>query len=134
MTDIKKVLIVDDDEFVLDILELALKSTDYEAVRCCNGQQALHALKTGRYAAVITDIIMPEKNGVELVNEMRRMDIQTPVIAISGDKDGQKADDNLDFACYFADDILKKPVQKEQLLNILDLVVRPSAKEAMKNL
>lgn len=130
----KRILIVDDDKLVLDAMEMALKSAAYDVVRCDDGQQALEAIKIGDFAVVVTDIMMPEKNGIELVNEMRRMDIQTPVIAISGDQDGYSADENLDFACYFANDVLKKPVKKDQLIDVVNHVVGPSAEEALKNL
>jgi two-component system response regulator HydG len=126
----KKILIVDDDHFILNMLDAALTTENYETVRAYNGKEALAEMLENEFDAVITDIRMPEKDGISFVNEMRAQNIQTPVIAISGDKKGgQKADEALGFACYFAADVMEKPVQKEDLLTVLKLAIGERDKE-----
>lgn len=123
MLESKRVLLVDDDLFALGLLDQALKSEGYETVACHNGEEALAILKKKKFDAVITDIIMPEKDGIDLLNNMRALDIQTPVIGMSGNRNSHHADDRLDFACYFAGDILQKPVRKDEILDILKTVL-----------
>jgi CheY-like chemotaxis protein len=130
----KKILIVDDDELILATLETALRTANYETTKCKNGKEAIEVIKKEIFDAIITDIMMPEMNGIEFVSEMRQMGVHTPVVAISGDSGAYQADENLGFACYFANEVLKKPVQKDQILKLLELAMGPSAQEAMMNL
>jgi two-component system response regulator GlrR len=127
----EKILLVDDEEMVLRLLETALKSEGYNTMVCQKADDALRLLKSENFDLMITDIRMPEKDGMQLVEEMRDMGVNIPVIAISGDKGDEKADDYLDFAIYFTADALKKPIKKDDLLSAVRLSLGPSVDEAL---
>ena len=68
----KNILIVDDDELVRRSLERALKSIGYRIHTASSGQQALQLLEKYEFAAVISDHLMPEMTGLELMREVKR--------------------------------------------------------------
>ena len=75
----KRLLIVDDEEFNRDLLELHLQE-DYFIDTAENGKEALAKLETGRYSAVLLDVNMPEMNGIEALKEIRKKDTNIPII------------------------------------------------------
>ena len=79
-----RILIVEDDETVRDILRKALVLAGHEVEEGANGDQAVTAYRRRASDVVIMDLVMPEKDGLEAIIELRRMDPAVKVIAISG--------------------------------------------------
>ena len=79
-----KILVIDDDTMVRNTLSAILRHHGYEVELAVNGKQGLAAFRTGAPDLVITDIIMPEKEGIETIIEMRRDRPDAKIIAISG--------------------------------------------------
>lgn len=79
----KRILVVDDDEHMLQSIERALSKAGYEVVVAANGKAALANL-TPELAAVISDVHMPEMDGIELLLELRREIPELPIISITG--------------------------------------------------
>jgi two-component system NtrC family response regulator len=79
-----KILIVDDDELDRLMLSEVLHQAGHEPLFAPNGQAALKIWRKSNVDLVVTDIIMPELNGLELLQTMLREDPQVRVIAISG--------------------------------------------------
>lgn len=130
----KTALIVDDNAFILESLQTMLKPEGYECVKARNGNEALDALAKQRFDAVITDINMPEKDGVQLMQEMRDLGLNMTIIAISGDDQDYKADQPLNVASYYADGVIKKPVKKADLMAMLNDESGGSIEDALRNL
>jgi DNA-binding NtrC family response regulator len=78
------VLVVDDEEFIRDLLGDILALERYRVLMAGSAEDALEILKERRVDAVITDIMMPGKSGVELMSEAKQMDPDLPVILITG--------------------------------------------------
>jgi CheY-like chemotaxis protein len=78
------VLVIDDDELVRLVLQTVLEEEGYEVAVATDGQQGLAALAARAPDLVITDIVMPEMNGLDLIREARAQGAATPIIAISG--------------------------------------------------
>ena len=80
------ILVVDDEESLVHLAEEVLASLGYEPVGCLGAQQALRLFRAApqRFDAVLTDVIMPEMSGVELLAELRRLRPQLPAILVSG--------------------------------------------------
>ena len=78
------ILLVDDDDNVRDILEKTLVGAGYEVEVAANGEVALAAYRRQASDVVITDLVMPEKDGLEMILELRRLDPDVRVIAMSG--------------------------------------------------
>ena len=79
-----KILVVDDDVKLLDLLVDTLTAIGYESVGAEGGEQALAYLSTGEFGLVITDIKMPGMDGVTLLNKIRELYPKLPVMFITG--------------------------------------------------
>jgi len=89
---IKSVLIVDDDEDILDILEDKLSKFEFNIVKSRDGKNALLRIDNRKFDLIITDIDMPRKDGVSLLEDIRKrlLNRDTPVIILSGELDADK--------------------------------------------
>ncbi len=79
-----RILIVDDEPGVRELLRTYLESVGYTCVEAANGVEALRVLAAGGVAAMITDVNMPEMNGMDLLHEAQRRQPQLGVIMITG--------------------------------------------------
>ena len=86
----KKILIIDDDERILTSLQDILAQEGYILSIASNGKEGLKKCETGEPDLIITDIIMPDIEGIELIRAIRRGNVNIPIIAMSGDFIGQK--------------------------------------------
>ena len=78
------ILIIDDEEIVRVLLRSALKAAGYEVVEAANGRQGLELYRHRPTDLIITDIAMPELNGLDMILELTRQFLHAKVIAISG--------------------------------------------------
>ena len=124
----QRILIIDDDHHILLMVKKMLERAGFEVDLASNGNEGLELFKRVQADLVITDIIMPEKEGLEPIREMKRLQHDLKIIAMSG---GGKisADNYLETARIFgASMILEKPFsQKTMILAVTDLLGVPSA-------
>lgn len=112
------VLVVDDDAGMRDLIRSMLESAQYQVVVATSGVSALPLFREHRPQLVITDILMPDKDGIETVREIRRIDPQAKIIAVSGGGRA-KYTDFLRIAQEFgAAEVLEKPFRREDLLAV----------------
>jgi CheY-like chemotaxis protein len=78
------VLIIDDEEVVRDLLREALEFAGHQVAEARNGQEGLQRYRVGPTDLVITDILMPEKNSLEIIEELRHNFPTTKIIALTG--------------------------------------------------
>ena len=78
------ILIIDDDDLIRVLLRSALEEAGYEVTEAANGRQGLELYRHRPTDLVITDIIMPEINGLDMLLELTRQFLHAKVIAISG--------------------------------------------------
>lgn len=114
------ILVIDDDASVREVVSEMLRLEGYEVTIAENGEEAISRLAKQRFELVITDLIMPEKEGIETIAEIRRNDDSIPIIAISGG--GRLGPgDYLETARYIgADATLAKPFARQELLTTID--------------
>jgi len=113
-----KVLLVDDSATMRKVIGLALKSGNYDYIEAENGEDALKKLENDKFDFFLIDVNMPGINGIDLVKEIRKMNIytKTPIIILTTEsneslkKEGKLAG---------ADDWIVKPFQKEELLEVM---------------
>jgi CheY-like chemotaxis protein len=79
----QSILVVEDDEQVRDLLRRKLEQCGYDVCEAADGQEAINALQTVPFDLVITDIIMPEKDGIQTMDFIRKECPATPTIVIS---------------------------------------------------
>lgn len=77
------ILIVDDDAPIRSVLRRKLEQYQYDVCEAADGNEAIRALETTRFDLVITDIIMPEKDGIETICFLRLKQPEVKIIAIS---------------------------------------------------
>lgn len=80
----KAVLIVDDDEAIGKMLSRLLQNEGYSTKRANDGQEGLEAYNEDTFDLVITDIIMPDMEGIEFIISLKRHNPDVKIIAISG--------------------------------------------------
>ncbi len=110
-----QVLIVDDDDFALDVLTSTLSRMGFTAVPAKDGQEAMDILRRGEIHLVITDWDMPGMNGIDLCRAIRKEDLSGYIYVIMlTAREGNSQ--RLEGLCAGADDFLNKPLDPEELL------------------
>ncbi|MEQ1563640.1 MAG: response regulator [Nitrospiraceae bacterium] len=108
------ILIIDDEESIRILLRSALEGAGYEVTEAANGRQGLESYRRKPADLVITDILMPELNGLDMLLELTREFLNAKVVAISG-AGGEK--NVLDVAKLLgARQTFRKPFSMPQLL------------------
>lgn len=79
-----RILLVDDDKDVRDVLHSILESSGYDVTAAADGSQAVELFSQGEFDIVITDLIMPVKDGLETITEILEIRPGTKIIAMSG--------------------------------------------------
>jgi CheY-like chemotaxis protein len=115
-----EILLIDDMAGVRRAVVSMLKQAGHNVVAAENGNEGLERLKAGRFDLVITDMLMPELDGTEVLRHLSSMPNRPKVIAISGGGAGLSADTALRTARISADAYLEKPFDKSDLLAALD--------------
>lgn len=80
----RSVLVIDDEDLVRDMLRRALESAGIEVVVAADGREGLKAYLANPTDVVVTDILMPEKEGIETIIELKREHPNVKIVAISG--------------------------------------------------
>jgi two-component system, response regulator, stage 0 sporulation protein F len=119
-----KILLVEDDDLVRDMLNQVLDRAKHQVIIACDGDEAAELLKTENPDIMITDIIMPKKSGITLITEVKNKHPDMEIIAISG---GGRLDPTgyLDLSESLGATVsFEKPVDKGALLMAIDLLLQ----------
>jgi DNA-binding NtrC family response regulator len=114
-------LIVDDDANTLASLSRAFRLAGHQATVCDNAARALELIKTERFDMVLSDVVMPGKDGLALLEDLRAQGVPVPVVMISGQANIEMA---VRATRLGAIDFLEKPLSTEKLLLTIDNVLR----------
>ena len=113
-----KILVIDDDAQVLKVLVSYLEKGRHEITTASNGKEGIQLLVSQRFDLVITDIIMPEEDGIEVLLWLRKTPNRPKIIAISGGSASLDQEYLLNLADKLAaDKVLPKPVDFTTLTN-----------------
>ncbi len=119
-----RILIIDDEPQVRTLLLKCLELEGYQVMDAPNGKVGMELFQEEPFDLVITDIVMPEKDGIETIRELRRYLPETKIIAISGGSRSLEADyvlqtaETLGVHCT-----LFKPFEIEEFLNAVKYVL-----------
>ncbi len=108
------ILVVDDDKEIVNAIEIYLKREGYNIIKAYNGEEALEQISKNEIHLIILDIMMPEKDGIETLKEIRKTKT-IPVILLSAKSEDYDKISGLDTG---ADDYITKP------FNPLELIAR----------
>lgn len=119
-----RILIAEDQKDLNLILYKKLTKEGYSVDRCFDGEDALHYLESASYDGVILDIMMPKKNGLQVLSSMRNRGDETPVLFLTARDSIEDRVQGLDLG---ASDYLVKPFSFEELMARVRALTRRSA-------
>jgi len=121
-----KLLLVDDDANTLASLARAFRLAGHEAVVCDNADRALDLAKAQRFDMILSDVVMPGKDGLTLLADLKAAGVQTPVVMVSGQANIEMA---IRATRLGAVDFLEKPLSTDKLLVTVENTVKLSRLE-----
>ena len=122
--------VIDDDDAARDSLEFLLKSARLQVQTYDSARNFLKQISGAAAGCIITDVRMPEINGIELLRKVREMDLQTPVIVITGHADVPLAVEAMRAGAI---EFLEKPYDDELLLAAVRTALGQARDQATQN-
>ena len=120
-----RILLVEDDRSIADFILKGLKEAGFVADHASNGEDGLHLASTEPYDAAIVDIMLPELDGLSLIEKLRRRKINTPIIVLSAKR---TVDDRIKGLQTGSDDYLTKPFSFSELLARIQALIRRASR------
>jgi len=114
-------LLIDDDPNTLASLSRAFRLAGYEASVCDSAARALELIRAERFDLIFSDVVMPGKDGISLLEDLKAAGVTTPVVMISGQANVETA---VRATRLGAVDFLEKPLSTEKLLVTIENVLR----------
>jgi two-component system alkaline phosphatase synthesis response regulator PhoP len=133
MSNLKKILIADDEQDILEILQFNLEAEGYEVETAKNGVIAIEKAKEFLPDLIILDIMMPGKNGIEVCNHLRMLPTfkSTLIIFLTAMSDDSTEVKGLESG---ADDFLTKPIRPKVLISKVNALFRRLTKEETESI
>ncbi len=108
-----RILVVEDEDALADVISIKLGTQKYEVDTCFNGEDGLYNALTNVYDLIILDIMLPKVNGLEILKEIKEHDISAKVIMLTAKSE---LEDKLKGFDLGADDYVTKPFHIEELI------------------
>lgn len=109
------ILIIDDDTFICKAIQKQLLNKGFQAEAAFNGKSGLKLLKRNTFDLILCDFRLPDIDGMEILREVKRMNISTPVVIITAYADVRMAVQLMKQGAY---DYMTKPLQHEEIVNL----------------
>ena len=119
-----RILVVEDEKKINDVIVKTLKKEKYGVYSCFDGEEALDYIFSVEYDIILLDIMLPKKDGFEVLKSMRKKGIKTPVLFLTARDQIEDRVRGLDLG---ADDYLVKPFAFEELLARIRVVLRKNS-------
>ena len=116
-----RILLVEDDAKIAAFIKKGLKAAGFAVDEAADGETGLHLALTEPYDAAVMDIMLPKRDGLSVIREMRRENIKTPVIILSA---RSSVDDRVKGLQTGGDDYLTKPFAFSELLARVQALIR----------
>ena len=126
-----KILLAEDTRDMNHVLAAALTHEGYDVDSAFDGEEALDFVRTNGYDAMVLDIMMPKKDGLQVLKELREENIVTPVLLLTAKAE---VDDRVNGLDAGADDYLTKPFAMKELLARVRAMTRRKTEYAAKKL
>jgi CheY-like chemotaxis protein len=132
MSEQAKILIVDDDPDVQEALKLILETQPYQLMIASNGEECLEKIKKSLPDLIILDLLMPKKDGFEVIKELREDPVypRIPIIILTAVKK-EASDRRYELETGLAmdvDDYVEKPIQPNDLLHRVEKILKRAEK------
>jgi two-component system, chemotaxis family, chemotaxis protein CheY len=113
-----KILIIDDESEVREVLRLHLESANYNVIEACDGEEGVNMMKSGsnllQVGMIICDIRMPKVNGIEAIDYLKQNAPSIPIVVVTGYPDSDLA---VSLLKKGVKDYMVKPIEKAKLLD-----------------
>lgn len=116
MSTTKKILIIEDNAILSSLMQFILNKEGYEVALASTGKEALSMLTQDTVQLVITDLALPYMTGYEIIDQIRRGNLNkhVPIIIISDYRDDNSIEEGFKVG---ADDYMKKPISPSELIS-----------------
>lgn len=125
-----KILVVEDETHLMELLLLNLDSEGYECTPAKNGKMALELLLQNLYDLVLLDVMLPGMNGFEVMDQLMAKNIETPVIFLTARSDDK---DKISGLRRGAVDYISKPFNLEELLLRINIHLKAASKKTLRH-
>jgi len=120
-------LLIDDDPNTLASLARAFRLAGHEATVCDNASRAVELVRAEHFDLILSDVVMPGKSGMELLEDLKKAGVQTPIVLISGQANIEMA---VKATRLGALDFLEKPLSTDKLLLTVENALKLSRLES----
>ena len=118
-----KVLVVDDEPNIRDLLSASLKFAGYEVQTAINGKQAIESAASWQPDIILLDVMLPDMNGFSITKKLRSMEVTTPVLFLTARDETQ---DKITGLTVGGDDYVTKPFSLDEILARIQAILRRS--------
>jgi heavy metal response regulator len=118
-----RILVVEDEARLASFLRNGLQESGYAVDLAVDGEEAAHLGKSGLYDVILLDILLPKQSGLEVIRQLRRADVRTPILCLTARDRPEDKVAGLDLG---ADDYLTKPFNFGELLARVRALLRRS--------
>jgi CheY-like chemotaxis protein len=117
------ILVIDDEPALRAAMRRALERAGHTVLEAANGSVAIPMIEKDRPDAVVTDLFMPEKEGIETIMELRERFADLPIVAVSGALGGDESGPLKDAQIFGASAVLPKPFSIDQFVKTVEGVL-----------
>ena len=117
----QKILIIEDDPDILELLEYNLKKNRFHVVTSNNGESGLHLIKKNSFDLIILDLMLPGMDGIEVCKKIRQDQCTTPIILLTAKSEESDIIVGLELG---ADDYITKPFSTKELVARIKAILR----------
>jgi DNA-binding response OmpR family regulator len=118
-----RVLLIEDDQPISKNIEIALTTEGYQVHTCCDGEDGLQHARAGCYDILIIDLLLPKIDGLNVIDQLRKQHIETPILILSAKKTVAERVAGLGVG---GDDYLVKPFALAELIARVKALIRRS--------
>ncbi len=119
----QRVLIIDDDETVRDVLQSFLANKGFEVTLAVDGQSGIDCIKSSSFDIILTDLIMPGINGIEILKKISTLNIKTPVLVITAFGTVQTAVEAMKLGAF---EYVTKPFNLDEIMIVINKALNVS--------
>jgi DNA-binding response OmpR family regulator len=125
------VCVIEDNDDLRNLLCTVLRRSGFQVTGARDGNEGIKSVEKSGAQVVVTDIVMPNREGIETIIELKARMPDIRILAISGGGQTQNGRDYLELASHLgADDALLKPFSLVEFLHRITKLARPAAKQA----
>ncbi len=126
----RKILVIDDDTYICNLLENLLNNHGYKATIAYKGSSGLDLFKKEEFDLVLLDFRLPDTDGLKMLSEIKKINVKIPVIIITGYSDVRIA---VKLMKAGASDYITKPIYHEEILQLIEKILNQKAEPVKKS-